>query len=251
MAGTVHNQDLAAVQWQPATGDVNTIPQSNQVDVWRAQISSNIELIPTLSATFTAGEIVRGSKYYRESDRQRFAVSRGALRFILSRYLNIHPSEIEFSQTGEKKPYIANDDTGLQFNLSHSGDWVLLAIAKQHVGTDIEYLDPDFHFDDIIPEHFSEKEAISINTSDKIANFYKFWTRKEAFLKATGQGLGEHLKVTSALDGYNDLPTELTGHKERWNTLSFNVTEDYTGSVTVKEPDPRFLFWDWRLINPV
>lgn len=202
------------------------------VHVYRIGISSNLQHLQAFSGTLTSAEKERGQKYHQLKDRQRFVVSRGAQRNILARYLGQNPADISFAIGDNKKPYLHNPGgINIQYNITHAGDYILLAFSNNPVGADVEYIDPNFPFDDILGEHFSEEEVSFINQSNKAERFYLLWTRKEALLKATAQGLGEHLKVTPSLDGGHWLPAELLGADNDWEVSSFSLPGSHIGSV--------------------
>jgi 4'-phosphopantetheinyl transferase len=243
-ASNLYNEYLNDITWRKA-GLANYVVAENTVHVWRIQISTNLSLLQHLSHTLNDAEKIRGNKYIHKRDRNRFIVSRGAQRFILSKYLNTHPALLDFILGENKKPYIVtNHGPGLQFNLSHTGDWILLAVSAQSVGSDIEYVDGTFNYEDILPQHFSEKEAAYIHQESSLERFYKLWTRKEALLKATGQGLGNHLKHTPALNGLHAMHPSLSGNTSNWQIKSFKVQDEYIGSIAVEGISAVLQFWD-------
>lgn len=242
-AGIIVNSFLNDVAWQNAKPGRYSLVK-NEVHVWRIQISKQIVLTSRLSALLDDVEKLRGNKYLHDRDRNRFVVSRAAQRIILGWYLGIDPGKLKFKTGDNKKPFIAaNNDHSIQFNISHSGDWIVLAVSKEVVGSDIEYIDPNFDFDDILPEHFSTAESRYVNAQDKLQRFYELWTRKEALLKATGQGLGEHLKDTSALTGTNAMHPSLLGNTANWQIQTFNLDKDYVASIAAKGNNVRLQFW--------
>jgi 4'-phosphopantetheinyl transferase len=248
-ASNLYNEHLNDVTWHK-TGLADYVLPENTVHVWRIQISTNLSLLQHLSNTLNDAEKVRGNKYIYERDRNRFVVSRGAQRFILSKYLNTHPTLLDFALGDNKKPYIVtNDGQGLQFNLSHSGDWILLAVSARAVGSDIEYVDSTFNYEDILPQHFSEEESAYINQENSTERFYTLWTRKEALLKATGQGLGNHLKHAPALNGLYTMHPSLSGNASNWQIKSFYVHDGYIGSIAVEGISAVLQFWDIDLGN--
>ncbi|MBD1394378.1 4'-phosphopantetheinyl transferase family protein [Mucilaginibacter glaciei] len=243
MTGKVYNTFLGDVLWQVAHPVTPPLTE-NEVHVWQIRIGENLELLHNFSALLNQSEKQRGSKYLQQCDRDRFVISRGAQRVILAKYLNTDAARMEFALGENKKPYIATPaGSQLQFNVSHSGDWILIAVSQLHVGSDLEYVDAEFHFDDILPEHFSSEEISYINERDKTKRFYQLWTRKEALLKATGQGLGEHLQMTPALDGVHGIHPSLVGNNADWVTQTFNLADNYIGSITVEGNAARLQFW--------
>lgn len=229
--GTITNRFIDNVTWE-SISDEFALPQNGEIHFWRINIPANLYRLDELKQLLNPDEVIRGDKYHQLKDRQRFMVSRSLQRIILGKYLDQQPEQLKFILGDNKKPYLpAGDGVELHYNVSHSGDWIALAVSRSAVGADAEFVDADFPFDDILPEHFDVDEIAFINSSDKINRFYMLWTRKEAFLKATGQGLGEHLIYTPSLDGKHGLKSNLSGTNKDWNQQSFLIAKDYMTSV--------------------
>ncbi|TFF36332.1 4'-phosphopantetheinyl transferase family protein [Mucilaginibacter psychrotolerans] len=209
------------------------IMNNGESHLFRIHIGSNLQRLQAFAATLTPSETERCNKYHQLKDRQRFIISRGAQRSILSRYLNQTAEELQFVLGDNKKPYLPDTryGTGLQYNITHAGEWILLAVADRPVGADVEFIDSAFPFADILPEHFSQEEMGFVNAANQHDRFFTLWTRKEALLKATGQGLGEYLKSTPSLDGKHALPGNLLGSEKDWQISSFNLTDSYKASI--------------------
>jgi 4'-phosphopantetheinyl transferase len=182
-AVTVNIQFLDAVTWFDETEC--TFQLNDEIDLWRVNISANQSNIAKLLSLLKPDEIARANRYLQEKDRTRFIVSRAALRQILGKYTNQSAADIKFSIGTNKKPYISG--TNIKYNVSHSADWVLIAIANTNVGVDTEKINPLFDFISILEDNFSKAEIDFIGQSPQ--NFFLLWTRKEALTKATGQGL--------------------------------------------------------------
>ena len=131
-------------------------------------------------------EISKSSRFLKQLDAKHYIIGRYFLRVILSDVLNIAPAELKFLYSNKKKPYLH----GLEFNISHSGDFVVIAINSLPVGIDVEYVIDDFDYRSL-SEIFNGEENAKIHG---IKDFYKFWTRKEAILKAVGEGLVDQLR---------------------------------------------------------
>lgn len=228
---TLTNLPLAHVNFMP--GNMASYQLSaDEVHVWCTSISEGVEMLPVYRAPLNADELARAGKYFQLKDQQRFVVSRGMQRMVLGRYLNNAPDKLEFILGDNKKPKIAhNSSEPLFYNLSHAGDRILIAVANSPVGVDVEYLDPDFDFKDILPDNFSGQEIAWINETNSLERFYQLWTRKESFLKATGKGLGEHLSVTPVLDGSHNLSQTLLKDDMAWVQQSFKINTAHIAAV--------------------
>jgi len=165
------------------------------VDLWVAPISAVI-VDDVWSAPLTQDERERAQRFRFEEDKRRFLCGRGALRTLAGGYLGADPAALRFVYSEAGKPGLAPEagHPALRFNLSHSGDYVLLGFAwGRAVGVDVELVRKDIEAEQIARRFFSQREQqdlLSLPASDRIPAFFRCWTRKEAYVKATGEGLG-------------------------------------------------------------
>lgn len=223
--GTLTNQYAGDVVWQKRPVD---LAPDNHVHLYRLQISQNLHLLDDFTALLTPGELRRAGRYHQQKDNTRFKLGRGALRYLLGKYLHAAPGAIEFTHGPNGKPYISGFAEAIYFNVSYSADWILLAIAVSPVGVDVELIQPDFGYQDILTEHFSPAESQWVNNPER---FFTLWTRKEAFLKATGQGITQHLKIAPVTNGTHTLHTSLAPADSHWQMTSFNLQTNYMAAV--------------------
>jgi 4'-phosphopantetheinyl transferase len=140
-------------------------------------------------------EINRANRFHFQKDRERFVAGRGLLRVILSSYVAVPPSEIFFTYGSHGKPGIRrqNGRPAVEFNLAHSGGTAIYAITRDRpVGIDIESVKHEFPIESVAERFFSELEVAALRSLPKHIQriaFFKCWTRKEAFIKAIGDGL--------------------------------------------------------------
>lgn len=169
--------------------------QVGVVDVWPASIDLSEEEITKLRRTLSPDERRRSERFFFERDRLRYVVSRGLLRSILARYAGADPSDLHFATGPHGKPSLSgrHEGSGITFNLSHSGDLVLVAIAShREVGVDIEYVRADFDWKPIAARFFAPGEVEALEGLPPDAGregFFLYWTVKEAYMKALGRGL--------------------------------------------------------------
>ena len=164
------------------------------VDVWQIGLSRPVDEVTALHELLDSAERNRAGKFRAERDRRRFVVAHATLRIVLAEYAGLEPHRVKFTVRPGGKPVLArNSATGaLHFNLSHSGELALCAVADREVGVDLEQLE---HHDDMqrVAQHFfSEVEARTLGTlsgMDRTHFFFRTWVRKEAYLKASGEGL--------------------------------------------------------------
>ncbi|MFD0793017.1 4'-phosphopantetheinyl transferase family protein [Mucilaginibacter litoreus] len=209
------------------------IPAPGEVHVWRINIRQNIGNLDNFARLLNAEENIRAARYLQQKDKHRFIISRGAQRVLLGGYVNVEPYMLQFIPGENKKPYLAGNNYGLHYNLSHSGEWIILAVAVSPVGADVEYIDKEFDYHDILPLHFSDEEVAYINQSNSTESFFNLWTRKEAILKATGNGLGEYLNAIPALDGRYPLPAQIASINNNYKLESFALADDYAATVVI------------------
>jgi 4'-phosphopantetheinyl transferase len=178
----------------------------DEVHVWSTDLDRPPEIVGELRAVLSDDELERARRFRFDRDRNRYTVGRATLRMLLARYLQAAPEKLRFSYDEHRKPSLASPPTRLSFNVSHSDRLALYAICLDaEIGIDVERLAPE-PLRDRVPEHFfscGEVETLrSLPKADQDAAFLRCWTRKEAFLKARGDGL------TLALDSFDVTLTE-------------------------------------------
>jgi 4'-phosphopantetheinyl transferase len=148
-----------------------------------------------LRCFLSADEIGRVSRFQTEQARSRFVRTRGALRTILARSLDVTPERIKFSYSVNGKPALAGEwhNSDLTFNVSHSADYALIGLTTgRAIGVDIEHVRPMLDSAAIASQYFSESEMrgiASLAEAERLRGFFRCWARKEAFMKATGEGM--------------------------------------------------------------
>lgn len=182
---------------------------------------SSIAKTKFLDAYLTEAEKVKCNRFIQQADMDRFTLGRYLLRSILPKYIPDLPPLFELLFTETNKPYLSN--TEVQFNLSHSGEIVVLAISNKPIGIDIEHIKPVMDMAGVMQVCFNEQEIESINSSSNPQfRFYEFWTRKEAILKATGEGIATNLLGLTVIEGENTFESDLwLTEKMYLNTFEF------------------------------
>ena len=182
--------------------------RESQVHVWRAELSVLEQRHAYLEQLLWSGEQQRALRYRLPVHQRRFRLVRGALRELLGAYLHCNPARIQLTQGQEGKPMLRPSmDSTVQFNVSHSRSLALLAFsARADVGIDVEYLDVTLDTDTVAQTAFSECERRRYragHAEDRLTNFFRIWTQKEARVKAHGLAMAhryfqatEHLAVT-------------------------------------------------------
>lgn len=230
------------------------------VHIIRIKFDLPLERWTQLTELLTDEEQQRAARFRFDQPRQRFVTCRATLRQILGRLCDIAPTAIPLSYGPHGKPELAVDQLHtsvqkIQFSVSHSGDYGLIAVTvDSEVGVDVEECNPAVKILKLAERFFSPAEAnelANLPTDRQLQGFYRGWTSKEAYLKATGRGL------TLSLSSFcvriaPDLPAALIHVDEqpdepgRWSTKSFDVGPGYAAAVMVKHQGSTVSMWDWK-----
>jgi 4'-phosphopantetheinyl transferase len=171
----------------------------DELHLWLFSLAPPVERQVALAALLSADERERADRFHLERDRRRFQVARGALRAILGRYLGTSSAALTFAYGPRGKPALARPwaHSRLRFNLSHSGELGLLGLAHdRELGVDVELARPVEELARLARRFFSPAEVAALAAvppAERAAAFFAGWTRKEAFIKATGDGLARPL----------------------------------------------------------
>ncbi|HSZ85681.1 MAG TPA: 4'-phosphopantetheinyl transferase superfamily protein [Puia sp.] len=238
----IHSDIIENIEWKTNY----KINLTSSVDIWKVRICSEGKLCDFFLQTFNKEEAEKSSCYRNKEDKLRYIFGRGALRFLLGKYLNKSPNTIQFAIGADKKPLLhKNSGDDLHFNISHSGDFVLIAISNSEIGVDIEKMNPDFSYKEILHSNFSKEEIEFIqNSKHPVESFYLLWTRKESLVKATSKGLSDNLNLISILDGLFNGGEEIFDSPESWDIHSFKIEEKYFGSIACSMHIKTINFWE-------
>ncbi len=204
----------------------------NNVDTWKINVSSNLTSLDACLAIMQPEEIAAAGRFFHTNDKNRFIITRGAVRIILGKYLSLPPETLKFDIIKNKKPFVVNStNTDLHFNISHSGDWIMLAVSDLEVGADTEFLNHLFNYKEIMYDYFSDPEANFIKQKTPVDRFFLLWTRKEALIKATGKGLVDNIESLPGLDGTHTIASDIISSTDDWLISSFKLEPDYIASI--------------------
>lgn len=173
-------------------------------------------------------------KFIKHDDQMRYAVGKIMSRLILARYMNISERNILISKNKYGKPFIRQleMEEPIQYNISHSGEFVLLAVTKySEIGIDIELLRELPDYLEIAQTVFSPEEAEIIKDSNSPNIFFCYWTAKEAYVKALGTGLFTNLKLF--MIERNEI-IDCGGRKKEWKLIRLYIAENYVSHIAVK-----------------
>jgi len=231
------------------------LPQ-DEVHVWRIGLDWQPQDVGKLKQVLAPDEREKADRFYFEIDHRRHVVGRGVARLLLGRCLGVDAHEVQFEYSALGKPRLAAGGAAapLQFNVSHSGDLVLVALTLgRTVGVDVERMRPDMEHEQIAAHFFSPAECaalMALNPGLRCDGFFTCWTRKEAYIKATGDGLSLPLDQfeVSIVPGE---PARLLATRPdpaeaaRWTLRDLDVGSAYKAAVAVEGSGWRLKVWDW------
>jgi 4'-phosphopantetheinyl transferase len=233
---------------------------ANEVHVWSVSLDQAQSQMANAAATLCPEEQARARRFHFERDRNRFVVARGSLRLLLGRYLRVSPSEIIFDYSARGKPSLANTSGrgSVHFNLAHSGGLALIAVMRvAELGVDVEQSRLVEDAGAIAQRFFSARESAilrSLAPPEMQAVFFNLWTRKEAWLKATGEGIGESLNQVevSCLSNEPTRVISLFGDAEaarEWRLIHLTPANGYVGALAIRAPEIELKRWHFNLVG--
>lgn len=223
----------------------------DEVHLWVGHCDINPGDLRSLEDVLSPDERERRERFHFDADRSSFLFARTMLRTVLGRYLGRPPAEVRFAYSAYGKPEIAGQNSiDLHFNLSHSAGKNLLAVCRgRRIGVDVEQIRRDFDAHEISRRFFSPAERLALSQIPEGScheAFFHCWTRKEAFVKARGEGLSCPLEDFDVSVDPRDEQVSLTvrpdaGEAERWTLQSVKLFPDYAAAIAVEkrseEPD--------------
>jgi len=228
--------------------------KNGDVHVWRVRLDQPPPIRETLSTLLDPDEKQRATSFCFPKDREHFSVARGALREVLSRYLHISAKRIQFTPNEYGKPSVSGQtsENRLRFNLSHSHGVALYALTGcGAIGVDIELIREEVAGLLIAKGCFSPIELSKLRALPRdlqTTAFFRCWTRKEAYIKARGEGLSHPLdqfvvslapgEPASLLHTAND-PTEAS----EWSLRDVDPYPNYVAAIAVRSQAPTLHHW--------
>ncbi|MBD2385097.1 4'-phosphopantetheinyl transferase HetI [Cylindrospermum sp. FACHB-282] len=231
--------------WLPAPTDLTLSPKD--VHIWKIDLDQPEAQLQSLAATLSSDEIARAERFYFQEHRQRFIAGRGSLRAILGRYLGIEPAKVQFDYQPRGKPMLGEifADSGLFFNLSHSEGLGLCGVSCGQIGVDIEYIRPVSDLESLAKRFFLPREydvVRSLTAKEQPEVFFRYWTCKEAYLKATGDGLAQLEEIEVSLTPTE--PAKLLISQD-WSLKELVPDSNYRAAVVVAGDGWCFQYWHY------
>jgi 4'-phosphopantetheinyl transferase len=234
----------------------HSTPEGSAVHIWRVDLTLQEDQLKDCRRLLSADENERADRFYSDRDRRRFIAARRAMRAILSEYLSVLPQEVAYSYAANGKPELAPclRESGIKFNLSHSKELALIAVAQGLcLGVDIEFIDPELEIDEISSAFFSQREISTLRalpSARRRQAFFKCWTRKEAYIKALGKGLSLPLDRFDVAFGTGAsavlLQAEVFAEElSRWSMYDISISERYPAALVVEGKKHRLQQKQW------
>lgn len=229
---------------------------SGEVHVWRAALDLPASRLRTLQGILSAEEKERARRFYFRRDRERFVAARGSLRTILAGYLDLDPVQLRFCSNPHGKPALGPEFGGerLRFNLAHSDGLGLIAVTRgKELGVDLERIRRNLASEMIARRFFSPAEVASLLALPEDLQceaFFTCWTRKEAYVKARGEGLSIPLDgfTVSLASGDSLAPCSISGaveHISSWSLHHLCPGPGFVGALALEGRGLGISLWQW------
>ncbi len=230
------------------------VASPEEVHVWRVPLEGPAP--ERHRRVLSADERGRADRFVFDRHRHRFTIARGMLRLILGRYLDRPPASLVFAYGPQGKPSLRDPaDTPLRFNISHAGTLALIAVtAGRDLGVDVERIDPERAAVSIAERFFAPEEVAvfrSLPEAQWVTAFFNCWTRKEAYMKATGRGLSlglDRFRVSLA-PGEPAALLETAWNPEdvtRWTLCALDPGPGYAAALAVEGTGWRLRCFGWE-----
>jgi 4'-phosphopantetheinyl transferase len=229
---------------------------ADEVHVWRASLNLTRSQIENLGRTLATDELERAGRFHFPEHRDHFVAARGVLRAVLGRYLGVEPSQLRFCYGPHGKPELA-ERVGAErphFNVSHSHGLALYAVTRdREIGVDLEYIRPDLANEAIAGRFFATGEVTTLRglpASMKPEGFFNCWTRKEAYIKARGDGLAlplDQFEVSLVPGEPATLLRTAYDPQEagRWSLQALDPGPGYVAALAVEGQGWQLRCWQW------
>ena len=234
---------------------------AGEAHVWRASLAAGADELARLHALLSDDERVRAARFRFEVHRERFIAGRGTQRLLLARYLGVDPAAIRYRHAAHGKPMLDGPEaeSGVRFNVSNAEDGLLVALVLgREVGVDLEPVHRVVDRDAVARRFFSVPENQVYDTiaeEERDAAFFTCWTRKEAYIKAVGEGLSMPLDCFDVTLRPGE-PARLLATRgdpsqaERWTLRELDPGPGWLGALVVEGPAVDLHCYEWDPARP-
>ena len=230
--------------------------KTDEIHIWCARLDHPVFRFQRLTQLLSRDETIKAKRFYFEKDRKHFVIRHGILRTILGRYLGVEPSRLQFCYGYNGKPALS-DTFGkgtIRFNMSHSEGLALYGFSRDHeIGVDIEHIYDIPEMEQIAEQFFSVRENTVFHRlpeSKRKEAFFNCWTRKEAFIKAIGDGLSLPLDKfdVSLVPGELPMLLRIGGNSKeasRWSIQELKPATGFAAALAVEGRSWCLRCWRW------
>jgi 4'-phosphopantetheinyl transferase len=225
-----------ALEFRPPPGQEWPL-RGGDVHLWRARLAPSPARVAALQPLLSGEEREQAGRFHAARHRDAYTVAHALLRLVLARHLGADPAGLRFERGPRGKPALAGAP-GLAFNLSHAGDLALCAVtARGPVGVDVEQVRAGF--DEVWERYFTPLEVAALRAAApglRDEAFFRYWTLKEAYIKATGDGLSlplDRFEIVPAPGSGEALVRATGGEPLPFELRSFRPAPGYAGAVAV------------------
>lgn len=242
---------LVRIHWPTQSSPV--VLRDDEVHVWTAELDHEPDRFAALSELLVEEDLERADRYRIPTVRAHFIVARAVMRSVLGHYLHVDPRKVTFHYGPQGKPYLLHPARPLYFNISHSHGLALVAVSRHvEVGVDVEQVRA-FNHEAFAERYFAPGEVaalMAVPEAQRAEIFFHAWTRKEAFMKATGEGIAlglDRFEVSLA-------PMEparlvlLDGCPRRaadWSLCHLTPAAGYVGALALRHRGMQVRCWHW------
>jgi 4'-phosphopantetheinyl transferase len=225
---------------------------ANEVQLWSADLQPDPARLQELAPLLSGAENERAARFRFDRDAHQYTIARGLLRRLLGVYCDAAPEQIPLGESSHGRPFLVDGapSADFDFNLSHSGTRVLFAFsADARVGVDVEWIRPLPDMADLVALNFSEREQATWRALPEPLReraFYDCWTRKEAFVKAIGEGLSRPLgsfDVRFTADEPPEFERIEGDDPAGWSLRDLDAGPDYAAAIAVDSPRVNLRCW--------
>jgi 4'-phosphopantetheinyl transferase len=226
-----------------------------EIHLWRAWLPDLAAMEIEYFQFLSPDEVTRANRFHFPMHRQRFILTRGLLRQILSLYVGIEASQIEFSYGPRGKPFLKLESENWQFNVSHSHDLAVFAVCRQdEIGVDVEKCEESFN-EAVAKRFFHAREydeLMQLPEAKRHEGFYRLWSAKEAIIKAIGEGLYVELNefFISLHPRIQSIAFSHAGKMFDFHVEHFAAHSGYSAAFAISQVIQKINYWQWQITGP-
>jgi 4'-phosphopantetheinyl transferase len=229
---------------------------NDEIHIWQTRLDLSVDHITGLTETLSFEEQQRAERFRIDSDRKRHIIGRGLARLVIASVLNTRPQLLKIVSSSLGKPHLLRDGDRppVDFNISHSGDLIYLAVARERaVGIDVEKAQTNFALETLARDVFSTvefRELTALDPALRADGFFTCWTRKEALAKAMGKGVSDLPELCNrSLFGRLTMPLSCAdpdgGPAASWTLSDLPVDAGYKAALAYEGIDCVVRRWEW------